>query len=350
MLHNSAMTGSANAGAGPKIAVRYDLRSPEFGAGDATLYAAALEQASWADERGCFDWFLFNEHHGSEDGYCPSPLVLASGIASRTSRMRLLFSALILPLHHPLRLAEDIAVLDLVSGGRVDLVLAAGYREAEFAMFGRQTRQRPGLMRKGVEALRSAWTGDPFEFAGATVRVTPRPLQRPGPPLFLGGNSEAAARRAAQIGDGFFPGGRDPELQRAYREECANLGRTPRIEFISGPIFLHVALDPEDDWKHIAPHALHEANSYGRWMHEAGVRGPYAPISDAHALRSSGMYRVLTPQACIDLVASLDPDGTIVLSPLMAGLDPELGWRSLELFANEVAPKLAGHPIRAGRT
>jgi len=232
-------------------------------------------------------------------------------------------------------------VLDLVSRGRVDLVLAAGYREPEFAMFGRELRERPSRMRAGVEALRHAWRGEPFAWEGVTARVTPRPHQRPGPPLLLGGNSEAAARRAARIGDGFFPGGPDPGLREAYRDECAKIGRPPRIEFIAGPIFLHVSRDPEEDWRRIVPHALHEANSYGRWMHEAGVRGPYAPISDATALRESGMYEVLTPEACADRIATLPPQGTVVLSPLMAGLAPELGWRSLELFVEEVVPRLS---------
>jgi alkanesulfonate monooxygenase SsuD/methylene tetrahydromethanopterin reductase-like flavin-dependent oxidoreductase (luciferase family) len=220
-------------------------------------------------------------------------------------------------------------------------VVAAGYREAEFAMFGRRLAERPARMRAGVEALRRVWTGEPFEYEGETVRVTPRPRQSPGPPLLLGGSSEVTARRAAHLGDGFFPGAGDPGLRDAYRDECAKLGRTPRIEFLAGPIFLHVSREPDADWQRIAPHALHEANSYGRWMHEAGVSGPYAPLSDAESLRASGLYAVLTPEACVERITSLEQGGTIVLSPLMSGLDPALGWESLQLFAEEVAPSLS---------
>jgi len=110
----------------PRILLRYDMRAPAFGAPAAALYAAALEQAAFADAHG-FDAVQLSEHHGSEDGYLPAPLVLAAAIAGRTKGIRLEIAALILPLHEPLRVAEDVAVLDLASAGRVELVIGAGY-------------------------------------------------------------------------------------------------------------------------------------------------------------------------------------------------------------------------------
>ncbi|HRE01195.1 MAG TPA: LLM class flavin-dependent oxidoreductase, partial [Ilumatobacteraceae bacterium] len=100
---------------------------------------------------------------------------------------------------------EDIAVLDLVSQGRIDLLVAAGYVPAEFAMFGKAMNERGKLMEEGVTALRKAWTGEPFEFRGETVLVRPRPFQQPGPPIIMAGDSRAAARRAARIGDAYAP-------------------------------------------------------------------------------------------------------------------------------------------------
>jgi hypothetical protein len=116
---------------------------------------------------------------------------------------------------------------------------------------------------------------------------------------------------------------------------------------------LHVAEDPERAWAQIAKHALHEANAYGRWMAEARTAGPYQAMPDAEALRASGMYRVVTPDACVALADELGPNGTLLLHPLMGGLSPELGWASLELFASRVLPRIrtreAGVSVEGGR-
>jgi len=334
----------------PRVLLRYDMRAPAFGATPAALYAAALEQTAFGDAHG-FDAVQLSEHHGSDDGYLPSPLVLAAAIAGRTRRLRLELAALILPLHDPLRVAEDVAVLDLVSGGRIDLVIGAGYVPAEFAMFERAIADRPRLVEEGMRALEQAWTGEPFLYRGRTVRVTPRPLQRPRPSLALGGSSPAAARRAARLADRFVPA--LPYLWSHYRKERERLGLSVPHAGRVGPLFLHVAEDPDAAWAQIAPHALHEANAYGRWMTEAGSAGPYRPMPDANALRASGMYRVVTPDACVTLAEELGPAGTLLLHPLMGGLPPELGWSSLELFAGRVLPRIrtraAGVSDQGGR-
>jgi len=334
----------------PKILLRYDMRAPGFGAPPAALYAAALEQAAFGDAQG-FDAVQLSEHHGSDDGYLPSPLVLAAAIAGRTARIRLEIAALILPLHDPLRVAEDVAVLDLASGGRVELVIGAGYVPAEFAMFERALADRPRLVEEGIRALERAWTGEPFEYRGRTVRVTPRPLQRPRPPLALGGSSPAAARRAARLADRFVPA--LPSLWKPYREERQRLGLPVPPTGRVGPLFLHVAEDPDAAWARIAPHALHEANAYGRWMADTGTAGPYREMADAAALRASGMYRVVTPDECAALASELGPNGTLLLHPLMGGLPPELGWASLELFAARVLPRIraagSGVSVAGGR-
>jgi alkanesulfonate monooxygenase SsuD/methylene tetrahydromethanopterin reductase-like flavin-dependent oxidoreductase (luciferase family) len=323
----------------PKLALRYDLRAPQhLGVRAEALYAAALEQCAWADRLG-FERVVLSEHHGADDGYCPSPLVLAAAIAGRTSRLRLQIAALILPLHDPLRVAEDVAVLDLASGGRSELVIGAGYRQAEFEMFDRQLARRGALVEEGVEALKRAWTGEPFEYRGRSVRVTPRPLQRPRPPILLGGSTKVAARRAARIADGFLPS--LPQLWESYREECERLGVPCGAPAASGgALFLHVAEDPEAAWARIAPHALHEMNSYGRWLSEGSAAGPYAPTTDAVSLRQAGLYRVLTPDECLALARGLGPNGGLVFHPLMGGLSPDLAWASLELFASKVLPHI----------
>jgi alkanesulfonate monooxygenase SsuD/methylene tetrahydromethanopterin reductase-like flavin-dependent oxidoreductase (luciferase family) len=318
-----------------QLSLRYDLRAPAFARPASELYAAALEQCAWAEDHG-FGMAAVSEHHGSDDGYCPSPLVLAAAICGRTRSLRVLVAALVLPLHDPIRLAEDLAVLDLVSGGRVDLVIGAGYRPEELAMFGRTLDERVALVEEGVAVLRSAWSGEEFDYQGRRVRVTPRPGRPRGPALLMGGATKAAARRAARLGDGFVPV--DASLWPVYEAACRELDRDPGPPIsMSGPLFIHVADDPDQAWARIAPHALHEMNSYGAWLASAEGIARYTPTDDAESLRSGGMYAVVTPEECVAMAREA---GSLRLHPLMGGLDPDLAWESLELVAAKVIPQL----------
>jgi alkanesulfonate monooxygenase SsuD/methylene tetrahydromethanopterin reductase-like flavin-dependent oxidoreductase (luciferase family) len=317
----------------------YDMRAPDFGAPPVELYRAAVEQCAWADGHG-FRQVTLAEHHASEDGYLPSPIVMGSAIAAVTERLLIHLSVVLLPLYHPLRAAEDLAVLDLISGGRLRLTVAGGYREEEYAQFGLDIRKRPSLMERAVAALKGAWTGEPFEFDGEVVRILPRPAQQPRPDIFLGGASPATARRAARIAEGYEPLG--ARLYEIYLDEVNALGRPepksspPPSE--PSPLFVHVSDDPERDWARIAPHALYEANAYGKWVR--GRRGAvYAEATDAEELRRSGMYQVLTPDECVALAQR---SGRITLKPLMGGLDPKIGWEGLHRFVDDVVPRLEG--------
>lgn len=323
----------------PLFGLRYDLRCPPFGkASSADLARAALEQCAWADRLG-FATVTLSEHHGSPDGYLPSPLVLAAAIAARTENLRLMIAALIAPLHDPIRLAEDIAVLDVISNGRVIPVVSGGYVESEFRGFGKQLADRAAVMEEIVPFLERAWSGEPFEHRGRTLRVTPRPVQRPRPPIFMGGGSPAAARRAARHADHFMP--TLPEFFDLYRAERVKLGKPdpgPAPRALGN--FLFVAEDPDAAWARIAPYAMHEMNAYGAWMAQAGTAGPYRPIEDADALRASGQYPVLTPDEVIAAARGLGPMDAVMLHPLMGGMDPELSWESLALFESKVLPAL----------
>jgi Luciferase-like monooxygenase/Periplasmic binding protein len=175
-------------------------------------------------QRG-FAGVRFHEHHRSDDGYLPSSVVLASAVAGRTRSLALRLSVIVLPLYDPIGLAEDLAVLDLASGGRVELVVAAGYVAAEFEIFGRDIADRLQLLEEGVNALRSAWTGEEFAFHDRRVKVRPRPHGGRQIPVMMGGSSARAARQTAHISDGFEPVPR--EFLAAYLTECERLGRRP---------------------------------------------------------------------------------------------------------------------------
>ena len=204
--------------------IRFDLRAPAFSpASRRELFDAALEMAGFADERG-FQVATLSEHHGVEDGYLPSPLVMAGVLAGRTRRIGLNVSALLVPLYEPVKLAEDLVVLDWASRGRLMVVAGLGYRPEEYAALGRDFGKRGKLLDEALDVLLRAWRGEAFEYRGAVVRVTPEPFTKPHPTVFVGGSTPAAAKRAARFGLPFAPPLHDPALASLYETECARLG------------------------------------------------------------------------------------------------------------------------------
>jgi len=313
----------------------YDMRAPRFGAKAADLYAAALDQVAWADGLG-FDFVGLGEHHAADDGYNPSPLILASAMAARTRGIRLRTSVLLAPFYDPIKLAEDAAVTQLVSAGRLVLGIGGGYRPAEFAMFGRDLTERWKTVGEVCALLRLAWTGEPFEWRGRPCLVTPAP--DPPPPIVLGGSSAAAARRAAHIADGWFPP-LDPRLWPPYRDECQKVGRADPGPYPNqGPIFLWVSRDPDGDWPWLLPHVMHQIRSYGEWTVEAfgEAAGPFRGELDPAAVRRNPAYRVLTPDDTLAMAEELGPDGVFHLNPLLAGIDPLRARAMLDLYEREV--------------
>ncbi|MGP3981143.1 LLM class flavin-dependent oxidoreductase [Streptomyces sp. KR80] len=304
-------------------------------------YRSALEMAAYADDLG-ITTVQTEEHHGAENGWLPSPLAFAGAVFGATRRLSVTVSALIAPLYDPLRLAEELAVLDLTSGGRLVTVAGIGYRPEEYAAHGRDWHRRGRLQDETLETLLKAWTGEPFDFHGRRVRVTPRPYTRPHPLLLVGGSSRAAARRAARLGLPFFPSAHLPELEAHYhacREEYGTEGwcmmppaQTP---------LLHVAEDPDRAWALYGKHLLHEARTYASWQSGAAMRSAVrSRARDVEELRREGVYRILDPDACVDFAASAGGAGSLVLHPLCGGLPVDEGWRSLHLFGEKVLPRL----------
>jgi alkanesulfonate monooxygenase SsuD/methylene tetrahydromethanopterin reductase-like flavin-dependent oxidoreductase (luciferase family) len=322
-----------------KLTLRYDMRGPAIGAPLDELYEACLDQCEWADRLG-FDMVYFGEHHGAEDGYCPYPVLLAGAAAARTSRITLHVSALVVTLHDPLRLAEDLALVDLMSRGRLMVTMGIGYRPHEFEMFGVDPSQRVAIMEETVDTLRKAWTGEPFQFRGRTVRVTPRPYQKDGPKLIMGGSTHASARRAARSGLDYYPG--HPDFYETYKAERKALG-LPEPEPMAkwGPNALYVTHDPERAWAEVGPHILYTTNSYAEWATERGSGATtYKPVQKVEDLKAFPNFQVVTPEQAIAYARTLGPDGRLSIQPLIGGLPPEIAWRSLDLFERQVMPGL----------
>lgn len=319
--------------------IRFDLRNPAFaGVEGVDRYAAALDMAAWADERG-FMLVSLSEHHGSPDGYLPSPLPMAAAIAARTQDIAIYVAAIVASFHDPLRLAEDAAVVDLVARGRMRLVIANGYVADEFAMFDVPLSERARRTTETVITLQQAWTGEPFEFRGRIVQVTPAPFTHGGPELVLGGSSDAAARRAARLGVGYQPSG--AESWPVFRSACVALGRPDPGEHLGGTSAVTiVAADPDAAWAGIAPYALHEANAYGDWAAAAGAATGYTVAEDADELRASGQYNVVTPDELVADLTAKGPFAFTLLHPMLGGVPPEVAWEGLRLLDAEVLPRL----------
>ena len=189
--------------------------------------------------------------------------------------------------------------------------------------------------------LKQAWTGEPFEYQGRTVRVTPRPVQQPHPLIFIGGSSPNAAKRAARHGMSFFPALGDPRLQEVYLEECSRVGNPPGMVLLpSGPGFVHVAEDPDKAWAEVGEYILYEAMVYASWQLPGQTSHVHDHAQSVDELRAGGTYRILTPDECVALAKELGGMGSIVLHPLIGGMPPDLAWPSLELIASSVLPNL----------
>jgi alkanesulfonate monooxygenase SsuD/methylene tetrahydromethanopterin reductase-like flavin-dependent oxidoreductase (luciferase family) len=320
-------------------ALLFDMRAPDFGAPAPELYREALAMAAFADEIGIGRIHLM-EHHASEDGYLPAPFVMGGGVAARTSRARITLGAVILPLHDPVKIAEQIGVLDQMSGGRLEVIFGAGYVPSEFARFKVSLRDRGKLLDQGIEIIIRALKGERFEADGREVFVRPLPIQRPEDILLGGGGVEASVKRAARFGIGFAP--LHSGLIPAYEEECRRLGRAPGKTLGSGfPFSIHLSEDPEAAWAKLWPHFAHLAGSYAKWQSESGSENFFKGMDNEEALRKSGMFAVWTPEELLARAPGMRAaKQDMNFMPLIAGLDPRLAWESVRLLADKVLPKL----------
>jgi len=321
------------------LQLAFELRSPPGMTGHAVLYSEMLDMAAWADRVG-FSFVNFGEHHASISGYNPSPLITCAGVAGRTQRIRMRPNILIAPLYDPIKLAEDTAVLSLVSGGRFDICLGGGYRPKECAMFDKPINGRWKAVGEAARVLKAAWTGEPFDYEGRTVTI--RPIPERAPTLLIGGMSPAAAKRAARIGDG-FSSPLVPGLWEHYRDAAIELGKPdPGPEQPRGPVFLWVAEDVDAAWDMLMPHVLSQIDEYASFTTEGYGEpvGPYAGVTDAVAARANPAYQVLTPEELIELGHTLGPDGYLLFNPLMGAIPPQEAWRMLKLLERRVMPHL----------
>lgn len=317
--------------------LRFDMRRAPFApVSEADQYRECVEMCRWADDHG-FAMVNLSEHHGVD--FTSAPTALAGLVLGATRSVRVMVNALLVPLNDPIRLAEQVATLDLASGGRFSFVAGLGYKVEEFEMAGVDRRRRGALTEEYLQVLRQAWSGEPFEWRGRTVVVTPVPSSPVDALVWAGGSVRASAERAARLRLPFFTMSTDPTLGEIYREECEKVGYTTGFFlFPMGPSFTYVTDDPERAWDELAPYAIYDASTYHAW--QAGQQDNNAVAVDATTvddLKASGMWAVVTPDECVELARQ---HGVVTLHPLMGGIPPELGWASLQLYVDKVQPHI----------
>jgi alkanesulfonate monooxygenase SsuD/methylene tetrahydromethanopterin reductase-like flavin-dependent oxidoreductase (luciferase family) len=318
--------------------IGFDMRVPDFGAPPLTVYEEALKMIEYADANG-IDKVDFQEHHQSEDGYCPVPFLIGTAAAARTKRIAIVLGAVILPFHDPVKVAEQIAVADLISGGRFYTVLAAGYSPTEFAAFRVSLKDRARLMDEGFDIILRALSGERFMDKDREVFVRPLPSRPPHEIVYAGGGTPASARRAARFGLSMWP--MNDTIMKDYEAECLKLGKEPG-RYIRGMTSLYITDDPERGWSELGPHLLHYMKSYAKWSESPGQSAsPLHGLDTIEKIRAADLVKVVTPEQAI----AIGRVRSVGLQPLLGGLHPDLGWKSLHLFVEKVLPAIKDAPV-----
>ena len=302
-------------------------------------YCAAIDMAVYADQHG-FTLVNLEEHHVADNGWLPSPLTMAAAIAARTETVGIGIMALLASLYDPIRLAEDIAVIDLISKGRLTFIAGMGYRDIEFHAMNKPFKERGVWMDHVLETLLSAWQDEPFKYKGRMINVTPKPFSRPHPMFLVGGMSKPAARRAARLGLPFAPPVANPPLEAYYYQQLEKYGKegfayAPPDDFT----LLFIDEDPDKAWAEVGHCFLNEVIEYSAWK-TAGIDRPLEFNSQTvEELRAEGRYEIITPDECLQRY--LERDGfSATLHPLVGGMPLDRAWQCMELYCDKVVAPL----------
>ena len=301
----------------------------------ADRYHAALEMATWADTH-MVNVVGLSEHHSTTDGFLAAPLQLAGMMVARTTNVRICVSALLVPLHDPLRLAEDICLIDQIANGRFSVTCGLGYRELEYQTFNIDWSKRGQVFDKKLDILIRALKGELEN--GHSLQLNPLPVSTINNLLMIGGNSKAAALRAARLGLFFCPAIDDVNLENIYKDACRRRGVKHSVVISPGePSTTFISQDPTAAWKEIGEHLMYDARAYGEWRHSS--RRAYAEsfASNIEELKREGKYRILSPEEALKAIKNT---GSLHLAPLTGGVSIDIGWKSLRLFEDHVQPYL----------
>jgi alkanesulfonate monooxygenase SsuD/methylene tetrahydromethanopterin reductase-like flavin-dependent oxidoreductase (luciferase family) len=292
------------------------------------LLRAAIELAQWGETRG-ITTVSVDEHHATGHGWSCNPIMAAAMFLAGTSRLIASVDCALGPLWNPVRLAEDIALVDNLSRGRLHTTVGLGYRVSEYDALGVDFSQRGKLMDDLIERMLSVWAD-----TGSWTR--------PHPPLYVGGGARVTAKRAARFRLPLSLADHLPDIAAYYRELCAEVGISPLI-IMPGPVnrgMIYLHEDPDRAWAEFGEHILWEAVTYGAWSKDQRSLMHLPGVQTLEEVRASGRYRFLTPDQLIAEVRDATDYGPVVLHPLVGGMPVDEAWKSVQLLTDKVLPAL----------
>ncbi len=317
-----------------------------------TFYDAFLEEALLGEELG-FDSVWLEEHHGVRNHYWPSPLVGLAGLATRTERIRLGTDVIVLPFYHPVRVAEDVAMIDVMSNGRMILGAAIGYKPDEFRLYQEPLDNRGARFEEAVQLIKMLWTQEQVKFEGKYyqidgLKIEPRPVSLPHPPLWLGGWGPLSLKRAALYGDAWVPGptanlDKLLEAKSIYHENLAEAGIAPSARPV--PLTREVVIAESDSQaremaeKHLLINYRDEYGG-GKWKHPLIGDEDATPVDEFEAL-SHNRFLVGSPDTVIDkLQHFVDTFGVdyLICRLYFPGMPHDFIMSEIRLLADEVFP------------
>jgi alkanesulfonate monooxygenase SsuD/methylene tetrahydromethanopterin reductase-like flavin-dependent oxidoreductase (luciferase family) len=292
------------------------------------LLRAAIELAQWGETRG-ITTVSVDEHHATGHGWSCNPIMAAGMLLAGTSKLIASVDCALGPLWNPVRLAEDIALVDNMSRGRLHTTVGLGYRVSEYDSLGVDFSQRGRLMDDLIERMLSVWSD-----TGS--------WSRPHPPLYVGGGARVTAKRAARFRLPLSLADHLPDVAVYYRELCAEVGIAPLI-IMPGPVnrgMIYLHEDPDKAWAELGEHILWEAVTYGGWSKDQRSLMHLPGVQTLDEVKASGRYRFLTPDQLVAEVRDASDYGPIVLHPLVGGMPVDEAWKSVQLLVDKVVPAL----------
>ena len=308
--------------------------------------ARAAEASGWD---GCY----ITEHHQQEDGYLPSPLLVAGLVGMQTQRLKVGTCVLLLPLYHPVRVAEDCAIVDQATAGRLILSIGVGYQQHDFDAFEVTISSRVARTEEGLEIMRRSWKGERFNFDGTQFKlqdtlVTPRPFQSNGPPVWMASWTPPGLRRAARIADGWIA---DPVqslpvirgFTDRYRSECARLGRTPYICLMRDAVIAeNMAAAETASAPTMVTHRFYF--KYGAYVTDDYIKDVKSPEEFSFKTAAKDRLIVGSPQDCLEQLQmwkeAIRPDYLILRIRQPGGPSHEKALEAIRTFGESVIPKL----------
>ena len=320
----------------------------------AEMFHRNVEQIEFAESCG-FDVAFMSEHHFLANDMLPSPLIALSYIAAKTTKIRLGTGLILLPLHDPVAMAEHAMVLDLISGGRLVFGIGQGYRPEEFKGFGRRLEDRQGLMREGAQLIRKLWTesdvtfrGKHFQVEGLTV--TPKPAQKPAPPIWVGAKKRRAVELAAEIGDGWYPDPITPlpiikKNKEHWLTALQKHGKDRRQQTLAYYREFFVGPDDESAWKTGGVGVMGEYRFYLSVNHLVDDGGH--PISSDRDDLVEGLVRerctIGSPEHCrahLEMINEALAPEYVILKMGHPGTSHDQVMASMRLAAEQVIPRM----------